>query len=62
MDAADLLVKLEQIEEQTNHLVAEPKTLTRERLLMILAIVRQIRASLPRPQSPPGDDDATIPV
>lgn len=66
MEADDLSAKLAQIEEQTNHLIAEPKTLTSERLLMILALVRQIRASLrsgSTPAIPPsGDVDATIPV
>ena len=59
----DLLLKLDQIEEQTNYLVAEPKALTKERLLMIVALIRQVRASLQLKcrESLPSGDDETIP-
>ena len=43
----EVLNKLAQIEEQAGHALAEfPKGLTKERLQMILALARQLRAGL----------------
>lgn len=47
MDANDLRQKLEQIEEQARLTIAEyPKTLTKERQRMIIALVRYVRSEL----------------
>ena len=44
---SEVLKKLAQIEEQAGHALAEfPKGLTKERLQMILALARQLRAGL----------------
>jgi hypothetical protein len=60
MDAIDLRQKLEQIEEQARLTIAEyPKTLTKERQRMIIALVRYVRSELDeitQPASLEGDD------
>lgn len=47
MDQDELKQKLDQIEEQANLTLAEfPKTLTKERQRMIIALVRYIRSEM----------------
>ncbi|MFN2643823.1 MAG: hypothetical protein ABR570_02440 [Burkholderiales bacterium] len=49
MDQEEFLQKLDQIEEQAQLTLAEfPKTLTKERQRMIIALVRYIRAEADR--------------
>jgi hypothetical protein len=49
MDQDEFLQKLDQIEEQAQLTLAEfPKTLTKERQRMIIALVRYIRAEADR--------------
>jgi hypothetical protein len=49
MDQDEFLQKLDQIEEQARLTLAEfPKTLTKERQRMIIALVRYIRAEADR--------------
>lgn len=44
MDIQDLITKLEQIEEQAQRTLEEfPKSLTKERLRMIIALARYLR-------------------
>ena len=65
MDQEEFNQKLDQIEEQAQLTIAEfPKTLTKERQRMIIALVRYIRnegerAALFQRQSPV--DDETVP-
>ena len=67
MDRKDeILAKLKQIEEQAQLTLAEfPKTLTKERQRMIIALVRYIRAESERSamfgRTPVSADDVTIP-
>jgi len=45
MDIQELITKLEQIEEQAQRTLEEfPKSLTKERLRMIIALARYLRA------------------
>jgi hypothetical protein len=49
MDIQELITKLEQIEEQAQRTLEEfPKSLTRERLRMIIALARYLRAESSR--------------
>lgn len=51
MDQEELLNKLAQIEEQATNTLAEfPKSLTKERLRMIIALTRYIRTELQHPR------------
>jgi hypothetical protein len=59
----EFIQKLDQIEEQAQLTLAEfPKTLTKERQRMIIALVRYIRAEAER-ASPlaPAAEDVTVP-
>jgi len=60
MDADEFNQKLDQIEEQAQLTLAEfPKTLTKERQRMIIALVRYIRAEAERRTLfPQGDTEA----
>ena len=61
MDQEELLNKLAQIEEQAANTLAEfPKSLTKERLRMIIALTRYIRTELlhPRESAQAGERDA----
>ena len=56
MDADEFNQKLDQIEEQAQLTLAEfPKTLTKERQRMIIALVRYIRAEAERRALIPND-------
>ena len=56
MDQEELLNKLGQIEEQANYTLAEyPKTLTRERLRMIIALARYLKSEVTRSPEPVGE-------
>ena len=56
MDADEFNQKLDQIEEQAQLTLAEfPKTLTKERQRMIIALVRYIRAEAGRRALFPGE-------
>ena len=51
LDQEELSNKLAQIEEQATYTLAEfPKTLTKERLRMIVALTRYIRTELQHPR------------
>ena len=62
MDHEEFLQKLSQIEEQAQLTLAEfPKTLTKERQRMIIALVRYIRSEADRSllfQKPEGESEA----
>jgi len=62
MDQEEFLQKLDQIEEQAKLTLAEfPKTLTKERQRMIIALVRYIRSEADRlllPQKNETDNEA----
>ena len=61
MTRDELHQKLDQIEEQARLTLAEfPKTLTRERQRMIIALVRCIRAEAEKVAAP--DLEATVPL
>lgn len=52
MDKKELISKIAQIEEQATCTLAEfPKTLTKERLRMIVALARYIRTELLHPRA-----------
>jgi hypothetical protein len=62
MDVQELITKLEQIEEQAQRTLEEfPKSLTKERLRMIIALARYLRAESARepplgiPGAPAGE-------
>ena len=56
MDQEELLNKLGQIEEQANYTLAEyPKTLTRERLRMIIALARYLKTEVTRSPESAGE-------
>ena len=62
MDQEDVLKKLAQIEEQAQSTLSEFPTLAKERLRMIIALARYLRAEIPSsgcqaPGKQPGDDD-----
>ena len=58
MDLDDFNQKLDQIEEQAQLTLAEfPKTLTKERQRMIIALVRYIRAEAERNKILPKADE-----
>jgi len=58
MDIDELNQKLDQIEEQAQLTLAEfPKTLTKERQRMIIALVRYIRAEAERNATFPRTDE-----
>jgi len=58
MDIDELNQKLDQIEEQAQLTLAEfPKTLTKERQRMIIALVRYIRAEAERGTAFPQSDE-----
>ena len=60
MDLDDFNQKLDQIEEQAQLTLAEfPKTLTKERQRMIIALVRYIRAEAERRALFPIDETAS---
>lgn len=65
MDQQELFNKLTQIEEQAQYTLDEfPRTLTKERLRMIIALCRYLRTEvattgLPQPERPTGDSEAT---
>lgn len=69
MNFEELLTKLAQIEEQANLTLADfPKTLTRERLRMIIALARYLRTEVGMqggarigPEAP-ADGDDTLPL
>lgn len=57
MQLEELKQKLDQIEEQANLTIAEfPRSLTKERQRMIIALVRYIRAA----QADMAEDDTTV--
>jgi hypothetical protein len=60
MQKEELMHKLAQIEEQAHYTLAEfPKTLTKERLRMIVALARYLRSELSNPlegSDPPARD------
>jgi len=59
MDIEEFNQKLDQIEEQAQLTLAEfPKTLTKERQRMIIALVRYIRAEAERSAALPKSDTA----
>ncbi len=59
MDIDEFNQKLDQIEEQAQLTLAEfPKTLTKERQRMIIALVRYIRAEAERTTLLPNSGDA----
>jgi CHASE3 domain sensor protein len=62
MDQEEFLQKLDQIEEQAKLTLAEfPKTLTKERQRMIIALVRYIRSEADRgmlPQRTESENEA----
>jgi hypothetical protein len=65
LDQEDVLKKLAQIEEQAQFTLSEFPTLAKERLRMIIALARFLRAEIPSsggqaPGKRPGDDD-TLP-
>ena len=61
MDLDDFNQKLDQIEEQAQLTLAEfPKTLTKERQRMIIALVRYIRAEAERRSIVPRSASARI--
>lgn len=66
MDQEEFLQKLDQIEEQAQLTLAEfPKTLTKERQRMIIALVRYIRAESDRSGAlakPASSEDVTAPL
>ena len=52
MDTQELLEKLAQIQEQAQRTLSEfPKTLTEERLRMIIALTRYLRTELSHPRA-----------
>ena len=56
MDQEELQAKLDQIEEQAKLTLAEfPKTLTKERQRMIIALVRYIRSESVKPDPRPAE-------
>ena len=56
VDQEELLNKLGQIEEQANYTLAEyPKTLTKERLRMIVALVRYLKTDVSRSPESVGE-------
>jgi len=58
MDLEEFQQKLDQIEEQAQLTLAEfPKTLTKERQRMIVALVRYIRAEADRMVFPKGENE-----
>jgi len=65
MDLEEFQQKLDQIEEQAQLTLAEfPKTLTKERQRMIIALVRYIRAESDRSgvfAKPASGEDVTVP-
>jgi hypothetical protein len=64
MEHEEFLQKLQQIEEQAQLTLAEfPKTLTKERQRMIIALVRYIRTEAGRsaPVAPAAAEDITLP-
>ena len=64
MDQDEFNQKLDQIEEQAQLTLAEfPKTLTKERQRMIIALVRYIRTEAGRaaPIAPAASEDITLP-
>ena len=59
MDQEEFLQKLDQIEEQAQLTLAEfPKTLTKERQRMIIALVRYIRSEADRVLLPKNETDS----
>ena len=66
MDIQELITKLEQIEEQAQRtLEGFPKSLTKERLRMIIALARYLRAESSREPLlgiPGADDDESKPA
>jgi len=56
VDQEELLNKLGQIEEQANYTLAEyPRILTKERLRMIVALVRYLKTEVTRSPDPVGE-------
>jgi hypothetical protein len=67
MDAEEFIQKLDQIEEQAQLTLAEfPKTLTKERQRMIIALARYLRteaqrgAAVSRVENAPGEATARL--
>ena len=66
MEHDEFIQKLDQIEEQAQLTLAEfPKTLTKERQRMIIALVRYIRAETQKHGAlgkPPPAEEPTVPL
>jgi len=67
VDKEELVNKLAQIEEQATLTLAEPQTLTRERMRMIISLARHLRTGIGRGMSQPeigagqSDNEETLP-